>query len=703
MQFASNRKTSAAICAAIAAFAAMISIVQSANAEATRLDETAYAQDGLVVNFDAIRNAGANAPRDPSATNWVDLVSGRTATLTRIAADPDQGSDPGCWTKDAYRFAGHTYFLFDEAFTPGSSWTVQLACDVENPDSKTDPMAGNFGIFGANYGMKLWKGAGDLSAQYFLDVYTDQNNYLRKSVWNWNGKRATLMRDGSKTSMSFTETRVEPGTTGTGGIDTSATPSKQWMIGNHDGSLGGALVGRVHAVRIYSHTLTQEEISLNWMVDNARFHGIATPTNMVVVASGLPGAEGTEASGSYLVVGSHTFTAPESVTVGGNTYACIGYSLETFSSNTGFYTVWSGATESTDRSYAFTETSAGTPSARITWKWELINGVERYDVSSYPQHGLIANFDGIRNAGAANAHDSSATVWRDVSGNGLHATNFVVDAALDCGSWTKGNGYRFVTNDQFRTSSLLELGPQFTWQIAMTMVLAEAGNVNYYRPFSSSDGRTYFSGRLAQQSYFYCRSQGHGAWSWNGTYVNAVRNDTVMGWTKDAATPAPSSPKPFDAKTTGVNRWIIGGRGTTADAFKGTVHSVRIYDRRLTTAEFEKTRELDEVRFRGVVPATNTVFVSTSLESAEGDQKSGIYRVAGASHSFTATGRYKFNGETYIAKGCAVETWDSGSKQWVDAGNAEGQSWTTLSDASWASRRITWHWNRDSGTFIYFR
>ena len=128
----------------------------------TRLDETAYAQDGLVVNFDALRNAGANAPRDTSATKWVDIVSGRTATLTRIAADPDQESDPGCWSKDAYRFAGHTYFLFDEAFNLGSSWTIQLACDVENPDSKADPMKGNYGIFGANYGMKLWKGASDL-------------------------------------------------------------------------------------------------------------------------------------------------------------------------------------------------------------------------------------------------------------------------------------------------------------------------------------------------------------------------------------------------------------------------------------------------------------------------------------------------------------------------------------------------------------
>ena len=91
----------------------------------TRLDETAYAQDGLVVNFDALRNAGASAPRDMSATNWVDLVSGRTATLTRIAADPDQESDPGCWSKDAYRFAS----------TPTSSSTRRSTSVRPGPSS----------------------------------------------------------------------------------------------------------------------------------------------------------------------------------------------------------------------------------------------------------------------------------------------------------------------------------------------------------------------------------------------------------------------------------------------------------------------------------------------------------------------------------------------------------------------------------------
>ncbi len=668
----------------------------------TRLDETAYAQDGLVVNFDALRNAGANAPRDPSATNWVDIVSGRTATLTRIAADPDQESDPGCWTKDAYRFAGHTYFLFDEAFTPGSSWTVQLACDVENPDSYADPMKGHFGIFGATYGMQLWKGGGNNTAQYFLDVYTDPNNYGRNVIWGWNGKRATLMRENGKISMSFTSTRAAPATAGNNvGLGTAATPSKRWMIGNHNGSLAGALVGRVHAVRIYSHALTQEEISQNWMVDNARFHGIATAKNMVVVASGLPGAEGTESDGAYLVAGAHTFTAPQSVTVGGNTYACTGYSLETFGSNTGYYTVWGGATESPDRSYTFTETWDGTPSVRLTWQWRLIDGVERYDASSYPQHGLVANFDGIRNAGAENPHDSSAIVWRDVSGNGLHATNFVVNAALDRGLWADGNGYRFVTNDQFRTSSLLELGPQFTWQIATTLA-SDVSKAKYYRPFSSSDAKTYFRGRpFNEQSYFYCRNQYRGGWNWQGKYVNAVRNNTVSGWTDGAATPSWQT-FPFDQKTTGVNRWIIGGRGTVAEAFKGTVHSVRVYDRMLTAAEFKKTREIDDIRFRGSVPATNTVFVATSLEGAEGDQECGIYRVAGAGHAFTATERRKIDGRGYAATRCMVETWNATSKKWENPVSSTGSTWTTPAGDSWPSRRITWRWSIP-GTTIFVK
>ena len=665
----------------------------------TRLDETAYAQDGLVVNFDALRNAGANAPRDTSATNWVDLVSGRTATLKSLADD----SILGCWTKNAYRFMGQSYFEFDEAYQIGDHYTVQVACDVWAPNS-TSYNKGSFGVFGRSGGMYMQRLVTENTwDSYYFGQYGGAA-FQRIQFTNWDGKHLTMIRDGGNmagTSLTTAYPAVAARGSHNGATVSGNAPAKQWMIGGWNPNAANLMNGSFHAVRIYSKAISQDEMARNMLVDRVRFFGIVEEKNMVIVASGLPGAEGTEADGAYLVAGAHTFTAPQSVTVGGNTYACIGYSLETFSSNTGFYTVWSVPTEFSDRSYTFTETWDGTPSVRLTWQWRLIDGVERYDASSYPQHGLVANFDGIRNAGSESAHDSSAIVWRDVSGNGLHATNFVVDAALDRGSWADGNGYRFVTNDQFRTSALLELGPQFTWQIATTLA-ADVSNAKYYCPFSSSDGATVFRGRpYSEQSYFYCRSQPYGAWNWQGKYVNAVRNNTASGWTEGAATPGFQT-LPFDQKTTGVNRWIIGGRGTVAEAFKGTVHSVRVYDRVLTTAEFKKTREIDDIRFRGSVPATNTVFVATSLEGAEGDQECGIYRVAGTGHTFTATERRRIGGSGYAATRCIVETWNATSKMWENPVSSMGSTWTTPAVDSWPSRRITWYWSIP-GMMIFVR
>ena len=672
-------------------------------ASITNLTTAAYAQDGLVVNFDALRNAGANAPRDTSATNWVDLVSGRTATLKSLADD----SILGCWTKNAYRFMGQSYFEFDEAYQIGDHYTVQVACDVWAPNS-TNYNKGSFGVFGRSGGMYMQRlGTENTWDSYYFGQYGGAAVHRIQFI-NWDGKHLTMIRDGGNkagTSLTTAYPAVTARGSHNGATVSGNAPAKRWMIGGWNPAAENLMNGSFHAVRIYNHALTRKEICQNWMVDNVRFHGLVPRWNTVLVQSSLPGAEGTEPCGVYAISASHAFTAPETATVGGNTYRCVGYTLEKFSSSTGFYTVWGAPTESSDRSYAFVHTDdtddEAYNSVRLTWEWELIDGVEHYDASLYPQHGLVANFDGIRNAGATNAHDASAIVWRDVSGNGLHATNFVVDAALERGSWADGNGYRFVTNDQFRTSALLELGPQFTWQIATTLA-ADVSNAKYYRPFSSGDGKTVFRGRpYIEQSYFYCRSQAYGGWNWEGKYVNAFRDNTASGWTMGTATPAFQTFS-FDQKTTGVNRWIIGGNGTTAEAFKGTVHSVRVYDRMLTAAELKNTREIDDIRFRGSVPATNTVFVATSLEGAEGDQECGIYRVAGTGHTFTATERRRIGGSGYAATRCIVETWNATSKMWENPVSSMGSTWTTPAVDSWPSRRITWYWSIP-GMMIFVR
>ena len=58
-------------CAALLAFAVCASAVSAVRADTLPL--TAYIQDGLVVQYDGIENAGPGA-HDPAATVWVDLT-----------------------------------------------------------------------------------------------------------------------------------------------------------------------------------------------------------------------------------------------------------------------------------------------------------------------------------------------------------------------------------------------------------------------------------------------------------------------------------------------------------------------------------------------------------------------------------------------------------------------------------------------------
>ena len=44
----------------------------------------------------------------------------------------------------------------------------------------------------------------------------------------------------------------------------------------------------------------------------------------------------------------------------------------------------------------------------------MADAVRIYDVDDYVQDGLVGHFDGIRNAGATEAHNPTATTWKNL-------------------------------------------------------------------------------------------------------------------------------------------------------------------------------------------------------------------------------------------------------------------------------------------------
>ena len=61
-----------------------------------------YVQDGLVLNYDGIRNAGADQPHDSNATTWKNLGSGGAPYDMLRKGNPTSS----CWTDTGYYFDG---------------------------------------------------------------------------------------------------------------------------------------------------------------------------------------------------------------------------------------------------------------------------------------------------------------------------------------------------------------------------------------------------------------------------------------------------------------------------------------------------------------------------------------------------------------------------------------------------------------------
>ena len=70
-------------------------------------DVDSYVQDGLVLNYDGIRNAGAGLPHDPAATTWKNLGSGG-ATYDMVKKGSPTSS---YWTGSGFYFEGKTWFV----------------------------------------------------------------------------------------------------------------------------------------------------------------------------------------------------------------------------------------------------------------------------------------------------------------------------------------------------------------------------------------------------------------------------------------------------------------------------------------------------------------------------------------------------------------------------------------------------------------
>ena len=660
-----------------------------------------YVQTDLVLHYDGIRNAGLAAPHDNAATVWNDLSpSGNDASLV------NGPGARGSWGAAGFVFAGSSNLWTAAARTSLSGdFTAQVACDTTTSTMQGTcswpNLLGGYGKGAANAADELaifyHKGNKRLSAK-FLNAYLDQ--YLP----SWNCKYATLLRSGSKGSLFDGTTPTLVSTSKTGSIG-SRVMVGDGMDGDLKGAEGRLFTGTIYSIRIYNDALTNDELVWNRALDEARFHGAAVPESAVcashvpdaVVASAVAGANGAEPVGCYMVDGSHVFTA-SSATVSGTAYACTGCTVATWDATLGAY----GAAETRDGVYAVAV--APGDKVRIEWQWAAASG--SIAANPYVADGLVLYYDGEWNAGFG-AHDSAATVWKDLSATGNDA-EFVYLAPG--GGWLN-NAYDFQTNGHFQTTSAIDLGSSFSVQVATDsrsnpfvgnlwpwFVGSNDGHFQFYPNNSTLNVVLNADGMLGSGH----RSQ----FTWSDSrfltaMVDANSNLLFQTSMSERNWSVGSGPTPLGSQV-----FAIGGptkalypsdSDRTKRSARTPFHAVRIYSKILSADEIARNRAVDEARFfGGPAPATGAVVVQSSIDGLAGREPNGLYFPD--AWTFTApSGTQAVRGIEWQCSGYQLQTWDAATSSWGSQASFDSCTYSSPSGSSFASVRLTWLWKPVSG------
>ncbi len=714
---------------AAAAVGAMLPL--SAMADAVRVyDVDDYVQDGLVLHFDGIRNAGATALHDPNATTWVNLGSGGSvndATLKeKESSDAPMGASAGSWCDKGYTFNALNYFEIGGEVSLGKAVTVQMATKYDYSAvtnafngkglnwpvffGAIDRNADDFVIFGdkitestpQRLRFKFYNNNGTSPTESYPDVAQSWNGLALSAIYDGNNKRMSLsptyrcewkQNDWYHNNISDKTTHFAIGT----GQSTSAEQKKRMLVGN------------VYSVKLYDRVLSEEELDWNQTIDDQRYRMENPPSlddvNIVLLPGNLDlGERITDYIGKYKVSGSHTFTAPESVRKGDyQVWRPTGYTIETWDGSS-----WGAAVTNSGASY--TATDAG--KVRLTWIWTLTDEIAflgSYNVGDYVQDGLVLHFDGIRNAGADAPHDNERHTWKNLVAGQPDATF----SSNDYGYWKGGNAFYFEgygRNCYAQLDAAVTLSPNLTIQLVTDIDTAEmkgaSGDKNrwpsYFHTGDSSDLGLYGDAvDYNTPTWIKFKSQGSNrpnVNNWGGKYVTAILDGSV-GYLTETANYANRVSNAGNGFGSISKRYCWGGSAHNASrAIKGAYHAVRVYTTALSEDQLARNMAIDEARFRSQITLVNGEIGETGT-CGESSLPGGAYNIQTGSWTFAAEPK-SVDGRTYKPH-LTVETLTDG--EWVQTAKLWTDSYTVDKAALGSSRiRLTWTWEIRPGLIISF-
>ena len=121
----------ALVATALGALSATAGIKYWDNPEFKAYDVDSYVQDGLVLNYDGIRNAGADQPHAPAATTWKNLGSGGA---TYDMAQGGTAANSGWTDGKGFHFAGDAFFKSGGNQALHEYYEIQTLVDAKASD-----------------------------------------------------------------------------------------------------------------------------------------------------------------------------------------------------------------------------------------------------------------------------------------------------------------------------------------------------------------------------------------------------------------------------------------------------------------------------------------------------------------------------------------------------------------------------------------
>lgn len=427
----------------------------------------------------------------------------------------------------------------------------------------------------------------------------------------------------------------------------------------------------------------------------------------LVVAENAYGFEGVEAAGSYMVNGSHTFTAT-TATAGVFGGTAVGYRLERWNRDT---RAWDFVSYGGGNTFAYTNCAVN-GRMRLTWFWKQSGPVRKYGVDDYIQYDrpstLLAHFDGILNAGLNAAHEISPVEWVNLAGGFNLATNNA--PAFSSDAWVSDHSGCFtatsdaVKNALAKKSFTLEMmishpsmqNPYEYWAYFGNVLETRQLVVDLRKPNSSNP---LVQGVQYRESDWSNRSKlASSITKWNTRQYVAVVCDSAAATTycnganqihkTTGGSLNPTQPEIFIGASFNKDNQLYAG---------SEICAVRMTAGTLAPWQLEYNNAIDQVRFNGNVTVVCGAVGETG-ESGACSVEDGVYDVVSGTWTITSE-PVEVDGTTYHPR-LSVEAFQDGA--WTQVSRTWTKSYTVT--APIASRlRLTWTWEERRGLMISIR